>query len=638
MAREIKTLLGYTILKAGRKVDLEDETHEASIPRGSFFGVTQRRNGFFVLDIDIKPFSLNEFEVSKAEYVKIANSATLVLSGLDKVLGKTRLNSLYKLTGDVNIDYHNNFVRSSILHSSKSVGVAIDLDSPLNDSHKNLAYNQIEVPLYVLPNHDKKTTLSKYSEALVKSLYTRAKIVALKPKILKKDSNVLLVTGAAVISESKDGVSKAKQAPSKESLEVMSMVSESIYHTSLTSNYQAEYTKLGLTISSLKGNILVSDVLEILRQLALLGNVVRLGDESVIVKLVDGYSEDLYFSDKMLDALEAKSAYFSTPNVVFQEVFGDDSDLTLVHSESEGSTLTIDANGSTSDYIESLVDEDDTLEPELTFNGPTNNIQQRNANLECYFTDEGPSVKFRVKFINLADSLARPEGELTSRPIRLARSEDLERKPKQSKEDSDIIASVRGAMKSILKDSQYTIHITKSEGKLTTAKIEADVLISNANLKTLLAQFVLTGHKIGGQVFRNSKLPIVSLATGVNFFLVLPVHFIQLEKVKLEHSDNLVLFNAIFGNTNYTHNSSGSAPPMAVDVKGDTVQQVHEKLKSLGNLSARIEFDASPYMPNHTKARLYYKLPSLQRVSVRELVVLSTAESKEYTEFNIGYM
>lgn len=635
MAREIKTLLGYTVLKAGRKVDLEDETHEASISRGSFFGVTQRENRFFILDIDVKPLSLNEFEVSKAEYIKIANSGTLTLSGLDKFIGKTNLMKLYKPTGVREIDYHNNAVRSSIYFSADDSGIAIDTDSPVYKNHKNSAYNLLEVPLYVTgPNE--KVALDSYRAALTRSVMSRAKVVTINPKLLKKDSNVLIVTGSAVISAT--SVSKSKQAPNKKSLEVMRMVSEAIDHTSLSNNYLAEYNAKGLTITNRKGNALESDILEILRFLAILGNVVRLGNRSIIVKLVGGYSEDLYFSDKMLAALESKSAYFSTPNVVFQEVFGVDSDLTLVHSKSKGSNLTIDANGSTSDYIESLVDEDDTLEPELTFTGPTDNIQQRNADLECYFTDEGPSVKFRVKFINLADSLARSEGELTSRPIRLARSEDLERKPKQSKEDSDIIASVRGAMKSILKDSQYTIHLTKSEGKLTTANIEADVLISNANLKTLLAQFVLTGHKIGGQVFRNSKLPIVSLATGVNFFLVLPVHFMQLEKVKAAHSDNLVLFNAIFGNTNYTHDSSGSAPPMGVDVQGDTVQQVHEKLKSLGNLSARIEFDASPYMPNHTKARLYYKLPSLQRVSVRELVVLSTAESKEYTEFNIGYM
>ena len=244
MATQIKSLLGYTLLKANKKVDLDDEQHEASIGRGDIFGVTQRRNSFFVLDIDLKPLALHEFEVSKAEYVKISNSATLVLSGLDKVLSKTRLRGLYKPTGERTTDYQNNSVRSAIASSAEKGSIAIDRDSPLYKNAKNLPYNLVEVPLYAMGNATVEKGLAEYKSSLDKQLSSIGKIVEIKPKLLKKDSNVITVTGVSVIAVSKDPVSNSKRVLNRSTLQIFNMLREAIDHVKLSAEYSVENLSL----------------------------------------------------------------------------------------------------------------------------------------------------------------------------------------------------------------------------------------------------------------------------------------------------------------------------------------------------------------------------------------------------------
>lgn len=227
MAREIKSLVGFTILKANRSINLEDEEHEASIPAGSLFGIKQQQSKFFILDIDIKPLGLHLFEVSKTDYVKFANSATLVTSNLLNLIGNTNLGKLYKKRTPVDAKDLQilNSMSSALYSVAQNIPAVVYKLVRTNLNPATMIANIAEFKVSYL--HTDTKALSTYSEALGEYLESRYRIVAVKPKILKRDAQVLAVTGIGVIkavptpdrfNELAPGIYSNKKFPDRDSI------------------------------------------------------------------------------------------------------------------------------------------------------------------------------------------------------------------------------------------------------------------------------------------------------------------------------------------------------------------------------------------------------------------------------------
>ena len=207
MAIQINSLMGVTLLRANRVLTVEDAEHESEIEKGSIFGIRQIKKRFYILDIGVRPLEIYAFEVSKTQYLRYAAQGTLLTEkDLPKFIPSREIRKAFKpmLNGDPltsGAPRDAQFFDSELMRLLVSTFDNVPAIGFQLDDNRDMTRTPANVLNVKIAYDDDAETIRKFVRERISlilrspSIYT----VIVEPKVLKKDSDIVAVTGAGII-------------------------------------------------------------------------------------------------------------------------------------------------------------------------------------------------------------------------------------------------------------------------------------------------------------------------------------------------------------------------------------------------------------------------------------------------------